>query len=267
MIFASDLDQTLIYSRRAFRTDVAEEEIQLIETLEGREISFMTKEAIKLLSELASNILFIPVTTRTREQYKRISIFNNNRFSNYAVTANGGFILREGEVDKEWDKLIQLKLKDCSYKQDILKKFKEISHDEWVLKERIAEDLFYYFIVDREKIPYDELEMFTTWLETQGWNHSLQGRKLYFVPKPVNKRDAVLYLKQVTNEEFVAAAGDSLLDLCMLENADFSIIPAHGEIHELKNISPNITKASQQGIYASEEILKFVLNICAHAAV
>lgn len=261
MIFASDLDQTLIYSRRAFRSHVLEEDITLIETLEGREISFMTNKAIELLKQLSSNMIFIPVTTRTIEQFKRITMFQCHSFSHYAITSNGGFVLNKGEIDEDWHKLIEEKLKACSHKEDILHKFNEISHEEWISTEKIADNLFYYFIVDREKIPFHELDSFTTWLHTQGWNYSLQGRKLYFVPKPVNKWDAVHYLKQVTNERFVATAGDSLLDLCLLENADFSIIPAHGELHQVEQLPLKIKKASNKGIYASEEILQSVFNI------
>ena len=49
MIFASDLDQTLIYSRKSFRAHIEDESIQLIETLDGKEISFISHKTISLL--------------------------------------------------------------------------------------------------------------------------------------------------------------------------------------------------------------------------
>lgn len=49
MIFASDLDQTLIYSRKSFRAPIEDESIQLIETLDGKEISFISHKTISLL--------------------------------------------------------------------------------------------------------------------------------------------------------------------------------------------------------------------------
>ncbi|MBS2967438.1 haloacid dehalogenase [Metabacillus sp. KIGAM252] len=261
MIFASDLDQTLIYSRRSFRHDPAEEDIRLIETLDGKEISFMTHRAIELLKQVAERAMFVPVTTRTIEQFKRITIFQSELSSEYAVTSNGGNILKNGTPDADWNRLITGQLKNGLAREDMLEKFKEIAHDEWVLKQRTADDLFSYCIIDRDKVPA-ELDSFTKWLSEAGWTHSMQGRKLYFVPKPVSKWAAIEYIKGIEGKQTVAAAGDSLLDLCLLENADFPFAPRHGELQEQGQDSyGKIIRTEQEGIFASEEILAKVLEI------
>ncbi|MGD6818563.1 HAD hydrolase family protein [Metabacillus sp. 113a] len=264
MLFASDLDQTLIYSRRSFRHEAAEEDIRLIEVLDGKEISFMTHKAISLLKQVSEKALFVPVTTRTIEQFKRISIFQSELAAEYAVTSNGGNILINGTPDSGWNARIAEQLKDGMPREEMLEKFQEIVHEEWVLKQRTADDLFSYCIIDREKIPA-ELESFTQWLSEAGWTHSMQGRKLYFVPKPVSKWAAIEYIKNLVGEDTVSAAGDSLLDLCLLENADYAFAPRHGELQEKGQDSQGkITRTEWEGILASEEILAGVLEKTDH---
>lgn len=75
-MFASDLDRTLIYSNKAL-ADFGQsgEDLIGVERKDGREIAFMTQEARSLLKEISAQMLFVPVTTRTYEQYKRIFIF------------------------------------------------------------------------------------------------------------------------------------------------------------------------------------------------
>lgn len=59
MIFASDLVRTLIYSRKSFRAPIEDESIQLIETLDGKEISFISHKTISLL-KIATALTFHP---------------------------------------------------------------------------------------------------------------------------------------------------------------------------------------------------------------
>ncbi|KEK25199.1 HAD family hydrolase [Bacillus gaemokensis] len=263
MIFASDLDQTLIYSRKSFRTIIEDEDIQLIETLDGKEISFMTHKAISLLQQLQLQVQFVPVTTRTIEQFQRITLFQTEVIPEYAITSNGGNILHNGKQDVVWKKSIQKKLSaECLEKEAVLTEFQRIAHGDWVISQKTADHLFHYCIIRRENIPYDELKEFTDWLDEQGWDHSLQGRKLYFVPKPVNKWDAVQYIKEKLQASTVITAGDSLLDLCMLEGANHAFAPLHGELEtKQRSLLPHITKTTEIGIYAAEEIVSKTLQM------
>ncbi|HJV17288.1 MAG TPA: hypothetical protein VJ546_07900, partial [Bacillales bacterium] len=67
MIFATDLDRTLIYSNRALEEFGAPEKSALlpVEKKDEKWISFMTKASFDLLKEIYNRFLFIPVTTRT----------------------------------------------------------------------------------------------------------------------------------------------------------------------------------------------------------
>lgn len=262
MIFASDLDRTLIYSKRAFLLENGQNpKAELIETLEGKEISFMTDRAIRQLQEVAEKVTFIPVTTRTTEQFNRISVFSERVKHEYAVTSNGANVLKGGKLDEDWGGYISRSLaNDCLSGSEVLKTFKEIAHEDWVLRTKQAEDFFLYSIIDTEKTPADELLEFEKWLSEQNWRLSLQGRKLYFVPNTVCKAAAVNYIKELTGKTKVLAAGDSKLDLPMLEAADHAICPGHGELFERLG-SSQIAITRSRGIMASEEILDWVMNM------
>ena len=58
-------------------------------------------------------------------------------------------------------------------------------------KHRVAEDLFAYLVVERELLPEEWLKELAVWAENRGWTVSLQGRKIYAVPKPLTKSAAV----------------------------------------------------------------------------
>lgn len=269
MIFASDLDQTLIYSPKSFRL-LPEESVPrmtCVEIYEGREISFMADGVIARLEQFASRHVFVPVTTRTIEQYQRISIFRETINPTYAVVSNGGNLIINGVVDPVWQELVGMKMaQGCLCAEDMLASFTQFCHDSWAKSVRTADHLFYYCVVERDKVPLDELESFSIWAREQQWNVSLQGRKLYVVPQVVNKWAAVAYIKELLQEKTVVTAGDSLLDLCMLEQANYGIVPCHGELWDRYSRGglavEGIEFTKQAGILAASDILDYVDGHC-----
>lgn len=263
-LFASDLDQTLIYSPKTFISKEIDEQIRPVERLEDRFSSFMTQNALNALKKIAQRVFFVPVTTRTKLQYLRINFFDYDITYQYAVTSNGGTIFSEGVEDKDWSQLVLAGRDSCLAAQDLIHKFAEISHSSWVIKDsgKLADDLFYYCLIEREKIPVTELAAFKIWASDNHWELSVQGSKLYLVPLNVNKKAAIQYIKEKEGLSRVVAAGDSLLDLDMLKAADLALAPAHGELYALylQRISglEKIKFTQKSGIEAAEEILESV---------
>lgn len=265
MIFASDLDQTLIYSPKSFRLLSGEPipKASPIEIYNGREISFMADDAIAKLRKIACQSIFVPVTTRTIDQYQRISLFHEKVIPAYAVVSNGGNIIVNGVVDHAWQKQVAMNMEQmCLCAGDMLAGFNEMRHESWAGPARMADGLFYYCVVERDKVPLADVESFALWAGEQQWNVSLQGRKLYVVPQVVNKGVAVAYIRDILQEQLVVAAGDSLLDLCMLEQADYAISPCHGELwdhYSQGNVSIAAMKFTKRaGILAANDILDYV---------
>lgn len=67
------------------------------------------------------------------------------------------------------------------------------------------------------------------------------------------------------NKHKLIAAGDSYLDLPMLSNSMYGIVPFHGEIQELYrknlNMHNNIYYTKEQGLLCSEEFLERILKL------
>ncbi len=265
MIFASDLDGTLIFSKKRF-VDVPEDtEIILVEKKEQEEISYMTRRSIDILVNVDRMVTFIPATTRTLEQYKRIAIFQEEIVPEFAITSNGGKILVKGEIDKQWEDYITAGMEKLSVPaEDTFKKLSEFMDDSWVLSYRLADELFWVFIVNKENLPKDEMNSYIHWANENGWQVSIQGRKLYIVPEFINKWSALNYLNQRLACNIVISAGDSLLDYPLLKNSTRGYAPLNCELktyldNERLTI-PNLTFTQSSGIMAGEEILKNLLE-------
>ena len=262
MIFASDLDRTLIYSEK-FLKDYPHP-VKIVE--EGRYTSAMTIRAAELLLAIAGLTTFVPCTTRTIEQYQRINFFRQECRPKYAVVSNGGNLIVDGAVDSAYREKVGREMEDsCLPAAHLLKEFQGVCAGGWAAPLKCADELFYYCIVDPLAIPA-ELKQFGLWVSEQNWQMSLQGGKLYFVPKVISKWSALRKIKEITGEDMVMAAGDSLLDLPLLINSSYAVFPAHGEICEHieklthknpEGMSAYKTKAS--GLLAGEEILEILL--------
>jgi hypothetical protein len=130
----------------------------------------------------------------------------------------------------------------------------------WILRLRRAEDLFVYAIIDRESMPEPFLTDLTQLCADAGWSVSVQGRKLYCVPLPINKTGALAEVARRTGAATVIAAGDSLLDQDMLADAHTSFRPLHGELHDAGYLAPHLRLTSVRGVLAGEEILQSILT-------
>ncbi|SCW44599.1 Hydroxymethylpyrimidine pyrophosphatase [Paenibacillus tianmuensis] len=258
MIFATDLDKTLIYSKNSMDDIVPEEELIPVEENGGAYTSFMTKRAITQLSEIEKSAFIVPVTTRTITQYKRVFYFNKVLNLRYAITTNGGNILIDGSPDEEWSALVQTALRTSADHLEVKAMYDQISSPEWALRGWLCDGLFYTMIIDPEKTPFERLDQFRETIHHMGWVLSVQGRKVYLVPARVTKGEAMLHLSKRLGSKFIAASGDSLLDASLLAIADYAIAPGHGELFG-KSSSGFIYQFTQKtGIRASEEILERV---------
>ena len=264
VLFASDLDQTLIYSRRSMGSEVKPEELIEVERYKGEPQSFMTEQSQSALWELEPDTVFVPVTTRTREQYERVTgIYEGSEPPQFAIISNGAVILENGEPIKEWSTDIRRRcVSEKTIIEEVLPVIEKHFDEDWVLNVREAEDWFVYLIIDRAIFPHEKLPYFTEIFHKLGWSISLQGRKLYFMPDSITKAAAMEYVRDRIKADYVIAAGDSLLDLDLLESADAGLLAAHGEaVRSDAEVSDHIQVTEEQGIKAGEEILAKVADI------
>ncbi|MET9427084.1 HAD family hydrolase [Streptomyces sp. NPDC003036] len=255
---ASDLDRTLIYSPAALGLTMPDAEtprLLCVEVYQHKPLSYMTEAAATLLADLPRHAVFVPTTTRTREQYHRIKL--PGPAPAYAICANGGHLLVDGVTDAGWQRTVAGRLADeCATLEEVRAHLLAAADPAWLLKERVAEDLFAYLVVERALLPAGWVKELAEWAEARGWTVSLQGRKVYAVPKPLTKSAAMREVARRTGASRVLAAGDSLLDADLLLAADRAWRPGHGELADTGWSADHVDVLEEKGVVAGEEILR-----------
>ncbi|MGI5443039.1 HAD family hydrolase [Streptomyces shenzhenensis] len=262
VLVASDLDRTLIYSAAALALtmpDARAPRLLCVEVHESRPLSYLTETAAQLLTELGDTAVFVPTTTRTRKQYLRINL--PGPAPAYAVCANGGHLLVDGVSDPDWHARVLARLAaECAPLDEVGQHLADTADPAWLRRHRVADDLFAYLVVERELLPEDWVKELAVWAENRGWTVSLQGRKIYVVPKPLTKSAAVREIARRTGAELTLAAGDSLLDADLLLAADRGWRPGHGELADSGWTAPTVSALSERGVLAGEHILREFLR-------
>lgn len=261
VFFFSDLDNTLIYS---YKHNIGMEKI-CVEIYEGREISFITSKTKELLQDMISSTLhFIPITTRTPEQYQRIQFPIPT--PEYALTCNGGILLVNGEIEKDWysQSLELVKPYEC-----ILKKASEILEKE---ERRFLDVRFLHqlFVFTKCYYPKKVVESLSKQLNHKEIEVRSVGDKIYVIPKVLDKamalkrwvqRYSILY--SIEKEKiYTISAGDSDFDIGMIKEANLGICTTklyHQYIQSIK-IKENIIAMPHRTNYA-EEILEKILEV------
>jgi hydroxymethylpyrimidine pyrophosphatase-like HAD family hydrolase len=251
ILFATDLDRTLIYSRRALGDDPPP--VRAVERHEGRDASWLTARAAGAFVALHARGLVVPVTTRTPEQWRRVRLPGGP--FRYAVTANGGVLLVDGQVDHSWDAVVTAELRQVAPLAEIWAHALRVCRPEWTVKLRNARGLFCYAVLHRRRMPAGFVAEAAGWAAERGWQLSLQGRKLYWVPRSLTKSAAVAEVARRCGAGTVLAAGDSLLDADLLTMAERGIVARHGELVASGWSSPSVTVTEATGVLAGEEIV------------
>lgn len=217
IIFASDLDNTLLFSRKhAIETDLC------VEILDGMSQGYLTKDAPQYLEQIMRHALFVPVTSRSVEQYRRIQFPVRCR-PQYAVTTNGAILLVDGEIDRQWH---QEALKSVLPWKDELGQMLQVLREQPLVRRcRFVDEMFVFAACDT---PQDAMELHALLQGTTPLAVEASGRKVYFFPPPVNKGAAISKLRDRFQADQIICAGDSSIDVPMLRQADISIVPDQG---------------------------------------
>ncbi|MGO4203578.1 HAD family hydrolase [Rhodococcus sp. TAF43] len=268
VLVATDLDRTMIYSRAAMGPDptATDSDMRCVEHYDGAPLSFVTETGATLLQAVARAAVLVPTTTRTIEQFRRITLPGGPW--RYAITSNGGNILVDGISDPRWRSGIDEATQRAGAELDeVTAALRSRISDDWVSNCRVADQLFCYLVVDLAALPGGFLAEWGAWCAARGWNVSRQGRKIYTMPNAVSKSAAVAEVRRrliadgsIAADSMTLAAGDGALDADMLAAADAAIRPRHGELDALDWQHPHLTVTAGRGIAAGEEILRWFLR-------
>lgn len=260
-----DLDRTTIYSAAALALPHADHEaprLLCVEIYNGMPLSFMTEAAVAAFHGLLQVATVVPTTTRTIEQLARVHLPGPP--AEYAIAANGGHLLRHGVPDPDWTATVRSRLGDCASTDEVTAHLRAVSGG-FVLKLRTADDLFGYAVVERAALPEGWVAALAGWCAPRGWTVSLQGRKVYAVPRPLTKSAAAAEVLARTGGGPLLAAGDSLLDADLLTAAEIAVRPAHGELADAGFGLPHLHVTAARGAQAGEELLGWLRDRAAVA--
>lgn len=263
MIFATDLDRTLIYAKR-FLEDFEGEAVN-IEIYKGEAFSFISKKALELLISLHQKAIVIPVTTRNLEQYNRIQIFKEYIQPKYHIVNNGGSIFIEGKEDLRWKHLLEAQLESLTMSYDEALKVFFSCYKGPIQRYKKSDNLIWVVWSERDHIDLEGIQACKKVIYKAGWTIDITEYKIYIYPRCISKWEAVRYIHANYIKDEVLCAGDSLFDKEMVENGNIGVIPRESWLHKNLNEKvkkPNIHITSTTGLLAGEEILSLALKYC-----
>lgn len=245
IVFFSDLDNTIIYS---YRHDIGKKK-RCVEIYQGREVSFITEDTYELLKAVKESVLFVPVTTRTIEQYERIDL--RIGAIAYALVCNGGVLLKDGQEDNLWyEESLELVL-DC--REELRRAEIMMLGDE--NRDFEVRNIRNLFLFTKSSKPIQSAEVLKQKLDGKRVEVFSNGVKVYVVPKALNKGAAVRRLRNKLCAEAAIAAGDSEFDISMLEEADIGFAPE--ELADFHKFRKKITAIPKTCIF-SDEVLDYI---------
>lgn len=237
VLFACDLDNTLLYSYKHRKAEDV-----CVEMVCGKEQGFMTPRAAELLRAVKALADIVPVTTRSIEQYHRIC-WPPGCTPEYAVVANGAVLLKNGEVEGAWRKASEPFI--APYMKELQSLLPEFSNEERFLRRRIVNDAYLFVCCGSGAGPADFVH---TYKRRSDLNIVSTGKKVYFFPPGINKGNALRRLKELMHPSVTIAAGDSIIDAPMLNEADLAIIPSFYQETEIR--VPKIKAGENDGPFA-----------------
>ncbi len=212
ILMACDLDNTLIHSyKKKKEGDVC------IELIKGKEQGFINDSIREKMRRLNEKVIFVPITTRSIEQYLRIQ-WEQIVIPRYAVTTNGAILLDNGEKDPAWlgesDTILE------NYKDELSRILALLEQEDDYIRCRSVDGM-YVFAYCKEGIEAEKKVRY--YQEKTALDVISSGKKIYFLPGEFNKGYALQRLKRLIRPDYIIAAGDSEIDIPMLELADLAL--------------------------------------------
>ncbi len=201
-----DLDGTLIFSHRHYH-----EGYRPIEIYQDREISFIDNDTYSLLIPAIQDGSFIPVTSRTRAQYDRISIFQEYR-PRYALIDNGGMLLVDGEADPLW---LEETYEILGSSAEGLKEIEAWAGE--MAPAKMQDDLVLFIKPEDQDTRSGIVHRLEDNPEFYWFDH---GKKLYICSELLTKGNSVRRLKERFGIHRCAGAGDGEVDFSMIDQVD-----------------------------------------------
>lgn len=226
LMYATDMDRTIIYSQRFLDEYPPDCEYEVAEKKDDRVISYISSEVKKQLTELnkQSKVEIVPVTTRSWDEFNRIDLGFKTR---YAIISNGGIILEKGKPMKDWEKYIRENINIA----DLLSAKMDLDEISCTIRDtKLIDNRYLFNKIEDTKLYSLEIQQLIS--RYPNISFVIQRNKVYGVPKAFSKAIAVRWLQNKIKADTLVASGDSELDLPMLAIANYAVTPKHGSLYK-----------------------------------
>lgn len=227
-----DLDDTIFQTKRRNEKGVFEATI----SEKKPNVSYMTnyqKIFFDMFSQI-ENLKIIPLTARILEQYNRVTLIKKTDITEASLYF-GGMVLKNNEIDTNWDNIVKNKYKKLTL---TLKELYEI-----VIK-IVDKSQFRISILDgfylsiKNKDPKDKASMDKLFLELKNivsneYFIHFNNNNIALVPEFIDKKHTAQYFIDKYSPEMTIGMGDSISDLKFMELCDFKIVPSKSQIEKL----------------------------------
>jgi hypothetical protein len=262
VLITTDLDRTLIFSRQATRQLGGALPADAIEVRGGRVTGELSHLARDSLRALPPHVRLCPATSRNPGQLARLRLPFPFR---YAIAANGGVVMVDGDPDPAWSGRTRRELASISPADAAAALLAGFAGSSWLLRSGVIDEMSCFAIVEPAKLPAQELAVIAESSLAMGWRTSLIGRKLHLFPAGFGKERAAAYVAERVAEQTGSpprrlAAGDAEHDRSMLAAADHAWTPAGSDIARDSPGQARITR--QPGHAAAAQITREWLEIC-----
>ena len=177
---------------------------------------FINEKTFELLEEVQKHAEFVPVTTRSIEQFMRIN-WEKDVCPELAVTTNGAILLNKETKELSWEDESRQLLEN--YRTELDDILAMLSEEDCYVRCRKVDDMYVYVSC---KDGVDINEKVNYYSGKTKLNIAASGKKIYFLPPDFNKGSAIDRLKAYFKPDYIIAAGDSRIDIPMLERSDLA---------------------------------------------
>ena len=215
MIFAADLDRTLLFSQRRLEGDAA---VIPVEYRFGEPFGFMTPGGFSALRTLQKQAVCFVNTLRGLEQANRV-VFVSDGSCRYLSLQNGLYLYRDGKEDSVWAAHVKrtvhaLPLHLTDGAGIVLKQLPGIQ-----CLSKQYEYLAVFFVED-ESFDDRACSSLAAELSASGWALYRQRKKLYLYPQALDKGAVLERVRELEGCGTAVGFGDSWFDVPMLRACD-----------------------------------------------
>lgn len=208
LVFAIDLDGTVIHSRRNWSPDDV-----CVELIDGVERGFMRAEMQRVLEHACEVGCIVPVTSRSIEQFERICWAGIK--VGLAYVANGGIRV---EVDGNCATRLLDTMRWGTVLDDVIT---AIAQDDRVSRCRIVDSCYALAYLNDSAVDASDMRRYCGDELTMHRDR----KKLYFFPFELSKGLAIADIRIRFPDARIVCIGDSKNDFSMFELADLAIFP------------------------------------------